>query len=95
MLPFIKEAVTQLFSKPSTEKYPAVDAPAPEGYRGRIVFHADRCISCGMCVEICPEVFHMGDDGLADVHQNPVPDEAEKGAVTAQESCPVSVIHVE
>ena len=47
MLPFIKEAVTQLFSKPSTEKYPAVDAPAPEGYRGRIVFHADRCISCG------------------------------------------------
>ena len=30
----------------------------------------DGCISCGMCVEICPEVFHMGDDGLADVHQN-------------------------
>ena len=55
----------------------------------------DGCISCGMCVEICPEVFHMGDDGLADVHQNPVPDESEKGAVTAQESCPVSVIHVE
>ena len=53
MLPFIKEAVTQLFSKPSTEKYPAVDAPAPEGYRGRIVFHADRCISCGMCERVC------------------------------------------
>ena len=53
MLPFIKEAVQQLFSKPSTEKYPAVDAPAPEGYRGRIVFHADRCISCGMCERVC------------------------------------------
>ena len=53
MLPFIKEAVTQLFSKPSTEKYPAVDAPAPEGYRGRIVFHADKCISCGMCERVC------------------------------------------
>ena len=54
MLPFIKEAVTQLFSKPSTEKYPAVDAPAPEGYRGRIVFHAGRCISCGLCASRCP-----------------------------------------
>lgn len=53
MLPFIKEAVTQLFSRPSTEKYPAADAPAPEGYRGRIVFHADRCISCGMCERVC------------------------------------------
>ena len=53
MLPFIKEAVGQLFSRPSTEKYPAVDVPAPEGYRGRIVFHADRCISCGMCERVC------------------------------------------
>ena len=53
MLPFIKEAVSSSFSKPSTENYPAADAPAPEGYRGRIVFHADRCISCGMCERVC------------------------------------------
>lgn len=55
----------------------------------------DGCISCGQCAEICPEVFHMADDGLADVHQNPVPKEAEDGAVAAQEGCPVSVIKVE
>ena len=53
MLPFIKEAVEQLFSRPSTEKYPAVDVPAPEGYRGRIVFHPELCISCGMCERVC------------------------------------------
>ncbi len=53
MLPFIKEAVEQLFSKPSTEAYPAVDVPAAPGYRGRIVFHADKCISCGMCERVC------------------------------------------
>ncbi|MBE6905397.1 ferredoxin [Marasmitruncus massiliensis] len=59
--------------------------------------HIDRsgCISCGLCIEICPEVFHMGTDDLADVHQNPVPTEAENGAIAAQESCPVSVISVE
>ena len=53
MLPFIKEAVQQLFSKPSTEAYPAAPAPAAPGYRGRIIFHADQCISCGMCERVC------------------------------------------
>jgi NADH-quinone oxidoreductase subunit I len=52
-LPFIKEAISQLFSKPSTEAYPAVPKEAPEHYRGRIVFHADKCIDCGMCERVC------------------------------------------
>ncbi|MDO4573354.1 MAG: 4Fe-4S binding protein, partial [Clostridia bacterium] len=26
---------------------------APEKYRGRIVFHADKCINCGMCERVC------------------------------------------
>lgn len=53
MLPFIKEAVTQLFEKPATEKYPAEPVKAAPNYRGRIIFHADRCISCGMCERVC------------------------------------------
>ena len=53
MIPFLKEAVTGLFSKPSTEGYPFTPKEAPEGYRGRIVFHADRCIGCGMCERVC------------------------------------------
>ena len=53
MIPFLKEAVTQLFSKPSTEGYPFTPKEAPIGYRGRIVFHADQCISCGMCERVC------------------------------------------
>lgn len=27
----------------------------------------DLCIGCGVCAEICPDVFEMGDDGLAHV----------------------------
>ncbi len=53
------------------------------------------CIACGQCAEICPEVFFMADDGLADVQKDPVPKESENDAVSAQESCPVSVIIVE
>lgn len=53
------------------------------------------CISCGICPETCPEVFRMGDDGIAEVYQENVPQEAEESAVEAQETCPVSVISVE
>ncbi len=55
----------------------------------------DGCISCGLCAEICPEVFVMADDGLAEVILEEVPEEVEDMAVEAQDSCPVSVITIE
>lgn len=51
--PFIKEALGQLFSKSSCAMYPAVPSEAAEGYRGRIAYHADKCIACGMCERVC------------------------------------------
>lgn len=53
------------------------------------------CIGCGLCPSICPEVFQMADDGLAEVIGDSIPTDAEGTAVEAQENCPVSVIHVE
>ena len=55
----------------------------------------DGCISCGLCVDTCPEVFRMADDGIAEVYTEEVPEDAESTAVEAQEGCPVSVIAVE
>ena len=52
------------------------------------------CISCGLCTQICPEVFYIADDGLADVKVDKVPGTAEDTAYEAQENCPVSVIDV-
>lgn len=51
--PFAREAIKQLFSKPSTAMYPAVPSPAAPNYRGRIVFHPDKCINCMMCERVC------------------------------------------
>ncbi len=53
------------------------------------------CISCGVCASVCPEVFRMADDGLAEVYLNPVPESLEGSAIEARDGCPVSVISVE
>ncbi len=53
MFPYIKEALTQVFGKPSTENFPAVIPEAPDGYRGRIVYHPELCINCGLCLRVC------------------------------------------
>lgn len=52
------------------------------------------CIGCGACPSICPEVFQMNDDGLAEAYVNPVPSNLEASAKEAADGCPVDAIHV-
>lgn len=53
----------------------------------------DDCVSCGRCVEVCPEVFEMGDD-IAAVKVDEVPAEHEDAVQQAAEECPTSAIIV-
>lgn len=55
----------------------------------------DGCIGCGLCPTLCPDVFEMGEDGLAQVRVPEVPGEAESAAMEAQHNCPVGVITVD
>lgn len=52
----------------------------------------EKCIGCGACIAIAPEIFDYNDDGLATVIVDVVPKELEELAVDALESCPVSAI---
>jgi len=52
------------------------------------------CIACGRCVEICPEVFEMGED-KAVVKADPVPQEFEEASQEAADECPTSAIVIE
>jgi ferredoxin len=54
---------------------------------------ADTCTSCGLCCDMCPEVFEMGDD-VAEVKGDSVPDDAQECAKEASESCPVECIEI-
>lgn len=53
MFPFLKEALSNLISKPSTVNFPAVNVDAKPNYRGRIAYDPEKCVNCGMCVKVC------------------------------------------
>jgi ferredoxin len=56
---------------------------------------ADTCIGCGLCPDICPEVFKLNDENIAEVIADPVPSEASDAAKEACDSCPVNAISIE
>ncbi|MGC7871189.1 ferredoxin [Desulfosporosinus sp. SYSU MS00001] len=53
------------------------------------------CIGCASCESICPQVFRMNGFGIAEAYLNPVPQEIEKLAKDALNSCPVEAITLE
>lgn len=55
----------------------------------------DKCIGCGLCPQICPEVFEMNDQNLAIVKVDPVPPQVEDTCREAASSCPVEAIQLE
>lgn len=56
----------------------------------------DTCISCGMCANICPGVFHMREDtGMAEAVGDAVPAETEASAQEAMTACPAGAIEMQ
>ena len=51
----------------------------------------DMCTGCGLCPDICPEVFELIDD-VATVKVDIVPKESENTCREAADSCPVEAI---
>ena len=57
----------------------------------KAVIDRSSCLGCGLCTEICPQVFRLADDGLSEAY-------AQIGALDlsaaeeARDNCPASVI---
>jgi len=54
----------------------------------------DKCISCGLCTDDQPEVFHMNDDDIAEAIIDDLNDELLEKAKEAVDNCPVEAIVV-
>lgn len=55
----------------------------------------DTCIGCELCAGMCPEVYHMEDDGKSEAIDEDVPKDYEDSAKEAADSCPVDAISVD
>jgi ferredoxin len=52
------------------------------------------CIGCGVCTDVCPEVFII-EGNTAKVKLNPVPAHSEERCKKVKEDCPVEAIDIE
>jgi ferredoxin len=60
----------------------------------KAVVDEDLCTACELCVDICSDVFEMGDD-VAIVKVDTVPADLEDDVREAAESCPAEAISIE
>ncbi len=61
----------------------------------RVEVDQELCISCGMCVDTCPDVFDWNEDEKACSLVEEVPPELEESAREAVDNCPTSAISEE
>ena len=59
----------------------------------KVSLDSQKCIGCGVCCQVCPDVFSL--DEAAGVAKVARPETDEPCAREAESSCPVSCIRVE
>ena len=61
----------------------------------KVTVDQNSCIGCGMCFDICPEIFVCNDDNKSEVSKENAVESFEDKIREAQEICPVGAIIVE
>lgn len=59
----------------------------------KAVVNKEGCISCGLCVSTCPEVFSMDEEGVAEANGK-LDDSNFASAESAKAACPAAVIDI-
>jgi|OM-RGC.v1.034278817 ferredoxin len=61
----------------------------------RVYVDQDECIACGVCIDMCPDVFDWNDEGKSHVIVDEVPADLEDCVQDAMSSCPTEAIKEE
>ncbi|MFH0940949.1 MAG: 4Fe-4S binding protein [Candidatus Omnitrophota bacterium] len=49
-----REVLRNFFKKPATVLYPVEKLDMPLNFRGKLLFHPEKCIGCKLCMRDCP-----------------------------------------
>jgi len=60
----------------------------------KAVINEETCVGCGICFNICPDVFEASDN-IAIVKVDEIPENLQESAKNAAEDCPVDAILIE
>jgi len=58
----------------------------------RIKINKEKCIGCGFCVSVCPEVFEIDEEGKSQIKEETNLEENKEKIKEAKEGCPVGAI---
>lgn len=58
----------------------------------KIKVNKEKCLICGMCASIVPEVFEFNDEGFVEANNKNITEENKKEIKEAIENCPVGAI---
>jgi len=61
----------------------------------KIKINKDKCLGCGTCVAIAPEVFEIGEDGKSKIKEGADLEKNKDLLLQAKEGCPTQAIEVE
>jgi len=61
----------------------------------KVKIDKDKCLGCGTCVAIAPEVFEIGEDGKSKVKEEVDLEKNKEAIKQAKMSCPTQAIEIE
>lgn len=66
-----------------------------KGIKMKVCVDKELCTSSGVCIETCPEIFELNDQGATVAKTEQVPSELEQTCRETAENCPSGAIKVE
>lgn len=58
----------------------------------KVEVNQETCIGCGLCMNVCPKVFNLDDNGKSELVCDLVPEEDENEIKQCIDMCPVGAI---